>query len=125
MISPGFDRERERLELARELFGLAMIRWRKQNRWAQDTLQRWGEAVGTPHVYGSQWSHFEHGTSKDPNDPSSMLSTALGFQNTAIAHREFHGLKGRTLIKKLSNAIPVTHADKQSMKCLGFLEKLR
>jgi len=40
-----------------------------------------------------------------------MLFTALGFQNTTIAHRKFDSLKDPTLIKKLRNAISVTHAD--------------
>ena len=100
--------ERERQREAALQFGRSLRQWRRRQDWAQDTPSEWGKAIGSLHVYASQWSQLETGAMKAP---SPHLFVCLGHQNQRIASGDLGVIRDRKLKDRVVAAKPIEDAD--------------
>lgn len=107
----------EHLRAAAIQFGKDLRHWRRSNGWAQDTAMDWGQAVGKPHVYSSQWSQLETGAMRNP---SPGLFWNFGLQNAALACQDYGPITSRVLLDRVKAAQPVRHADGEPWDAADF-----
>lgn len=115
-ITPA-EREREQLREAAVTFGANLRHWRRRQGWAQDTAMDWGKATGRLHVYSSQWSSIESGSTRNPGP---TLFVAFGVMNTRLACADYGAVRDRTLMDRLKAAEPLRHKDGEPWDAADF-----
>ena len=104
----SYDAEKDHLAQARVLFGKRLARWRRLNRWSQETPEQWAAAAGFLPIFNSQWSKLERGLTPQPGP---LIFRGLGIMNTKIAAQDWGKVVSRSLLERLQDSKPVAHED--------------
>jgi hypothetical protein len=102
------EAERERQRDAALAFGRNLRRWRRSQGWAQDTPAAWGKAIGSLHVYASQWSQIETGVMVAPTP---HLFICFGHQNQRLAAGDLGVIRDRKLKDRVAAARAIEDDD--------------
>lgn len=104
----SYDAEKDHLTQARIVFGKRLARWRRLNRWSQETAEHWATSAGFVPIFNSQWSKLERGLTPQPGP---LIFRGLGILNTKIADKDWGRGLSRSLLDRLEESKPVVGDD--------------